>query len=169
MVPTLGTYGYRRDKNKPSSGSQNRTHQPLKLTLPRSKAEALRSEVTGLRTHSRWAGLSGPGVSVLRLLWRDVIRGTGTQKWRPVPPCVATGRSQPCLLLGSHEMGALLIFGFQGPSVWWHGTSEPMPPLLSPAGTLMLSHYCLAGVWLPDLPLTSDWWVSEGLHPLTRV
>lgn len=29
-----------------------------------------------------------------------------------VPPCVAVGRSWPCLLLGSREIGALLIFGF---------------------------------------------------------
>lgn len=54
-----------------------------------------------------------------------------TQRWGPVPPCVAMGRSQPCLTLGFCEIGTLLIFGLWSPSVGWDGTSEPSSPPVS--------------------------------------
>lgn len=38
--------------------------------------------------------------------------GNQNSEVETVPPCVAVGRSKPCLLLGSREIGALLIFGF---------------------------------------------------------
>lgn len=74
-----------------------------------------------------------------------------TQRWGPVPPCVAMDRSQPCLTLGFCEIGTLLIFGLWSPSVGWDGTSEPSSSPLSPgkpaatldrfhAGALIMTH-----------------------------